>query len=75
MDLQMDAVLRVLKGGLEDLESIDVCTSPFVTVTVFVCTDDRSFYRRQVRVTALRASVSHLPSSDTHQLSQSLSLL
>ena len=28
MDLQTDAVLRVLKGGLEDTESIDVSTSP-----------------------------------------------
>jgi importin-5 len=73
MDLQTDAVLRVLKGGLEDMESIDVRTSPFMFV--FVCTDVRSFYRLQVRLATLRASVPYLSSLDVHQLAQSFSLL
>jgi hypothetical protein len=42
---------------------------------VFLCTDVRSSYRQQVRLAALRASVSYLSSSDAHQLAQSLSLL
>jgi hypothetical protein len=54
MDLQNDALLRVPKGGLEDSESIDVCPPSFVSVSV--CTDVRSFYRRQVRLATLRAS-------------------
>jgi len=29
-DLQNDAVLRILKGGLEDVESIDVCLWPLL---------------------------------------------
>jgi len=35
MDLQTDAVLRVLKGGLEDSQSIDVSSS-FLFVSFFV---------------------------------------
>ncbi|KAI0314845.1 armadillo-type protein [Amylostereum chailletii] len=51
MDLQTDAVLGVLKKGLQDPESIGV------------------------RLSALRASLSYLTSSDMHQRAQSLSLM
>jgi hypothetical protein len=36
MVLQTDAVLWALKGGLENLQSIEVCASPFVFVSVSV---------------------------------------
>jgi hypothetical protein len=41
MDLQPDAVLNALKGGLEDTESINVCKSPDITANhvSFVFTD------------------------------------
>jgi importin-5 len=70
---QTDTVPKVLNGGLEDGESVDVsaftilsarCYGPFVTVLRF-----------QVRLSALPASAAFLLSSDQHQLAQSASLL
>ena len=36
MDLQTDAVLGVLKGGLQDSESIDVSSFPIPSISKFI---------------------------------------
>lgn len=69
MDLQTDAVLRVLKGGHGEYR----CKFPFESY-YFPYWLIRSV-RQQVRLAALRASTSYLTSSNAHQLAQSLSLL
>jgi hypothetical protein len=69
MDLQTDAVLRVLQEGLQDRQSIEVCLFlPLTPAGPF----NFSFH---VRHAALRASVSYLTSCDQHQVAQSLSLM
>ena len=70
MDMQTDAVLRVLKSGLEDSESIDVSCSSYHILFPFA--PEVCWLVRSITTRSLHASVSYLSSSNTHQLAPSL---
>ena len=67
MDLQIGAVLRILKGGLEDLEShIDVSVLCVIFFFRSHLTFASSFYHYQVYLSALCTEVAYLSSPNTH---------